>query len=335
MAEEAEEKTETIKEEEKVEDVKEKKPVKEKKIKEKPKKGVKTHVSEEKKQKVKDLAELMKKKTVMVVSIKGLPSAQFQDIKKKLRGKAQIQVAKKSLIDFALDHSGIKELHDLVPYVKENTAILFSDKDAFEISGVLASEKSPAKAKEGQESPEDIEVKAGPTSLLPGPDISALSAVGLIPKVEAGKIAIVKDSILVKQGEKISANQASIMAKLEIIPFKIGIEPVAAFSEGKVYADIKIDKEAALEELQEAFGRGLAFAVELGYVCGNTLTFVLGKAAAHESAINDLIKEDKEEPKAEEKEEEVKEEEKPVEEKKEETNTDEVKADEAVTESQK
>ncbi|GAF98927.1 unnamed protein product, partial [marine sediment metagenome] len=198
-----------------------------------------THVSEEKKQKVKELAELMKKKTVMIVSIKNLPSAQFQDIKKKLRGKAKIQVAKKKLIDFALDHSGIKELHELIPYVEESTAILFSDKDTFEISGILASEKSPSKAKEGQEAPEDIIVHAGPTELLPGPDISALSAVGLAPKVEKGKIHIMQDTVLVKAGEAISSEKASVMAKLDIIPFKIGIEPVASYDgdEKKVYAE--------------------------------------------------------------------------------------------------
>ena len=77
----------------------------------------------------------------------------------------------------------------------------FSDTDAFEISGILADEKSPAKAKPGQESPEDIEIKAGPTELLPGPDISALSAVGLQPKVEEGKIAIAVDATLLKKGE--------------------------------------------------------------------------------------------------------------------------------------
>ncbi|MAH49431.1 50S ribosomal protein L10 [Candidatus Pacearchaeota archaeon] len=261
--------------------------------KEKPKNKVKTHVSEAKKEKVKELADLMKKKTVMVVSIKGLPSAQFQDIKKKLRGKAVIQVAKKSLVDFALDHSGIKELHGLIPYVQENSAILFSDNDAFEISGILASEKSPAKAKEGQESPEEIVVSAGPTDLLPGPDISALSAVGLQPKVEQGKIHIVKDSVLVKKGENINSNQASIMAKLDIVPFKVGIEPVAAYTEGKVYADIKIDKEGFLEELKDAYSRGLAFSVEIGYVCKDNLSFVLGRAAAHEGALSGLIKEEK------------------------------------------
>ncbi|MBC8435296.1 50S ribosomal protein L10 [archaeon] len=49
---------------------------------------VKTHVSEEKKALVKELAGLMHSKTVMVASIKGLPSAQFQEIKKKVEGKS-------------------------------------------------------------------------------------------------------------------------------------------------------------------------------------------------------------------------------------------------------
>ena len=162
----------------------------------------KANVSEVKKAKVKELAELMKKKTVMIISIKGLPSAQFQEIKKKLRSKAKVQMVKKSLVNFALDHSSIKELHDLVKFVDDGTAILFSDSDAFEIAGILASEKSPAKAKAGQVAPHDIEVKAGPTELLPGPDISALSAVGLAPKVEGGKIAIMQDKVIVKEGQK-------------------------------------------------------------------------------------------------------------------------------------
>ena len=282
-----------------------------------------THVSEAKKQKVKELAEQMKRKTVMIVSIKGLPSAQFQDIKKKLREKAKIQVAKKSLVDFALDHSGIKELHELVKYVDDSTAILFSDKDAFEISGILADEKSPAKAKAGQISPTDIEVKAGPTELLPGPDISALSAVGLIPKVEGGKIAVLQDKIIAKEGDTITPELASIMAKLDIIPFEVGIEPIAAYTEGKVYADIKIDKELVISQLEEYFGQTLPFAVEITYPSKETLDYIIGKAGIEEKAIETLIGEEKGEEPSNEKEEtnngEVKEEEK------EETNTEETK----------
>jgi len=250
-----------------------------------------THVSDKKKAKVKELAELMKKKTVMVISIKGLPSAQFQDIKKKLRSRAKIQVVKKSLVKFALDHSGIKELHDLVPHVDDSTAMLFSDTDAFEISGILAKEKSPAKAKAGQIAPADIEVKAGPTELIPGPDISALSAVGLAPKVENGKIAVMQDKVIVKEGGVISEAHASIMAKLDIIPFEVGVDPIAAFDgeEKKVYVDIKIDIEGAVAELEYDYGRAFAVAVDLGIVNNETLDMILGKAKAHEGTVSRII----------------------------------------------
>jgi len=248
-----------------------------------------THVSNVKKAKVKELAELFKKKTVMVISVKSLPSAQFQDIKKKIRAKAKIQVVKKSLVNFALDHCGVEELKKLVPYVDDSTAMLFSDEDAFVISGMLADQKSPAKAKAGQIAPFDIEVKAGPTELVPGPDISALSAVGLVPKVEKGKIAILKDKVILKEGKEVSAAIASIMAKLGIVPFEVGIDPVAAYMDGVVYADIVIDKVAMVASLEYDFGRAYAFAVDLGIMNDSTLDAILGRAAAHAGVISRVI----------------------------------------------
>jgi len=248
-----------------------------------------THVSEEKKRRVIELAGQMKRRSVMVVSVKGLRSAQFQDIKKKVRSTMNIQVAKKSTIDFALDHSGVKELHGLVPYVTESTAILFSDEDAFEIAGVLADQKSPMKAKAGQISTEDLVVKAGPTDLIPGPDISALSAVGLKPKVEGGKIAVMIDHVLCKTGEVISEQKAAILAKLGMVPFKIGLEPVAACMDGKIYTGIKIDKPAMIAELEGAYARAFPFAVEIAYVTDGTIDFIIGKAGLHEKALSALI----------------------------------------------
>ena len=177
----------------------------------------KTHISEAKKGVVKQLAELMKKKTVMVVSIKGLPSAQFQDIKKLLRAKGKIMVAKKSLVDFALEHSNNKELAELVKYVDANCALLFSNDDAFLISGILSDSKSPAKAKAGQIAIEDIYVEAGGTDLMPGPDISALSAVGLKIKVEGGKLAIQQRALLCKKNEPISSEKAAKITTEKIV----------------------------------------------------------------------------------------------------------------------
>ncbi len=248
-----------------------------------------THVSDEKKRIVKELAELMKKKTVMVVSIKGLPSSQFQQIKKQLRDKALIRVTKKSLVDFALEHAKDDSLNDLVKYVEDGSAMLFSEEDAFEISGILADSKTPAKAKAGQIASEDIEIPEGPTDLPPGPDISALSAVGLQVQVQDGKIAIMKPHIMVKKGDQITEDQASILAKLDITPFESGLEPVAASMDGTVYADIKIDKEAMLEALLYAYGRAIPFAVEVGQVNELTLDLILAKASAHEGVIRRIV----------------------------------------------
>ncbi len=251
-----------------------------------------THISEKKKQIVKDLASLLSKKTILVCSIKNLKSAQFQDIKKKIRDIAAVKVAKKSLIDFALEHAKNEEFKALVPHISSDYALIFSDEDAFKLSGILADNKAPAKAREGQEATEEIWVKAGPTSLAPGPDISALSAVGLQPKVEGGKIAIAKDTLFVKAGEKISSEKVSILAKLDITPFEIGLEPIAAFSDGKVYVGIKIDKKGTLADLLEKYSRSLAFAVSIDFLNKETMPFILGKAVAHENALNGLIKED-------------------------------------------
>jgi large subunit ribosomal protein L10 len=250
----------------------------------------KTHVSEKKKQVVKDLIALLSKKTILVCSIKNLKSAQFQDIKKKLRDLGLVRVAKKSLIDFALEHAKNEEFKSLVPHIGSDYALIFSDEDAFKLSAFLSDNKSPAKAREGQETTEDIWIKAGPTSLVPGPDISALSAVGLQPKVEGGKIAIAKDTLFIKAGEKISAQKVSILAKLDITPFEIGLEPIAAFSNGKVYVGIKIDKKGTLADLLEKYSKGLAFAASLNFVSQETLPFILGKAARYEKALQSLIK---------------------------------------------
>src|SRR3989339_667731 len=249
------------------------------------------HVSDVKKAKVKELASLLGSKTVMVISVKNLPSAQFQEIKKKLRGKAKIQVVKKSLVNFALDHCDVKEVHDLVPHVSDSTAMLFSEEDAFIIAGLLADYKSPSKAKAGQIAPFDIEVKAGPTDLIPGPDISALSAVGLAPKVDKGKISILKDKVILKEGKEITAAIGSIMGKLGIVPFEIGIDPVAAYDKNakQVYANIKIDKVGMIAGLEHDYGRAFAFAVDLGIVNSNTLDMVLAKAVSHEGVVSRII----------------------------------------------
>ena len=252
---------------------------------------------------VQELSDLIKNnKTILLASIKDLPASQFQEIGKKLRGKAVVKVPKKNLMFRALDESGNDAVKKLKEQITENVAILFSNFDCFELAGELIQSKSPAKAKAGQEAPEDIEIPEGPTDLVPGPAISELGALGIQIQIEKGKINIKAPKVIAKEGEKISAGAADIMNKLDIKPFSIGFVPLSAFDikEGKLYLDIKIDKEKTLEELKTSFGKALALAVEIGYTSEDTIKFLVGKAGSHEKVLEKLEAKEKVEEKKEE-----------------------------------
>jgi large subunit ribosomal protein L10 len=237
---------------------------------------------------VKDLSAAMKKsKTVLVASTKGLPSSQFHDIKKKLRGKADIRVAKKTIVIRALELSGKPGLKKLEDNIKADVAIFLSDIDAFSLSGLLSDNQSSTKAKAGDIPSEDVTVEPGPTDLIPGPAISELSGAGLKVSVEGGKLAIKLAATIAKAGEPIKENVAGVMAKLGITPMKVGFEPIAAYDSDsdKVYVGIKIDKKGVLEELKASIAKALGFAANIKYPTKETAIYFIKKAGLEFMAI--------------------------------------------------
>ena len=248
---------------------------------------------------VAELADKMKKsRTVLIASTRGLPSSQFHEIKKNLRGKAIIGVAKKSAILRAIDSVKKASLDKLKENIGADIALFFSDLDPFTLSGLLADNKSSAKARAGDIAPEDINVEPGPTNLVPGPAISELSGVGLKVTVEGGKLAIKLPRTIVRAGEEIKENVAGVMAKLDIKPMKVGFEPIAAYDreDDKVYVGIKIDKKKAYEELREMIRKALGFAVARGYVTKETVSQFIAKAGREEIAITNLLNKPQETP---------------------------------------
>ncbi len=240
---------------------------------------------------VNELADMIKKsKTVLIASTRGLPSSQFHDIKKKMRGTAEIRVAKKSLVIRAISKVEKGALQNLKAQVGADVALFFSNEDPFELAAILSESKSVTKARAGDIAPEDIIVEAGPTELVPGPAISELSAVGLKVMVEKGKLAIRENHVIAKAGDKIKENVAGVMSKLGIAPMKVGFEPLAAYDSvsDKVYTGLKIDKKAALENLQDSIKRGLGFAVNVKYVTQETIKIFIYKAVNEEKALSTI-----------------------------------------------
>lgn len=253
-----------------------------------------------KEKQVKDLADsISNARTLMIASIKGLPSKQFQEIKKSIRGHANVMVAKKNIMLRAIKAVGKDSILGLEEYIKSDYAFVISDLEGFELAGILSKKKTPVFAKAGQIATEDIEVKAGPTDLVPGPAISELGALGLQVAVVEGKISIKHSKVVIKDGETIDENAASLFQKLDIKPFNVGLNISASYDveKEKIYTEIKIDSEGAAEELRKASGKALGFAQKIVYYCKETIGYFLAKANAHGDALDKLqaVEEEKEE----------------------------------------
>jgi large subunit ribosomal protein L10 len=241
---------------------------------------------------VKELVDLIKtKRTILVADVSGIPGSQYQAIVKKLRGKAIVKVPKRNLLFRALETAGKEEAKKLEEKIEGAVAILFSDLDSYELAAELLKSKSPAKAKPGQIAPSNIEIPAGPTDLTPGPAISELGALGIQIMIQGGKIEIKEAKTVAEEGKEISQGAADMLSKLSILPFTIGFAPVSAYDaeDNVVYNEIKIDTEATVSELLEAYSRALPFAVEVGYISSDTVPFMIQKAGAHERKLIRVI----------------------------------------------
>lgn len=249
-------------------------------------------VSESKKQIVKDLINLMKRnRTIMITSSRGLPGRQFNEIKKKLRGMAELRVAKKSALTKAIEGVEKGGVQNLKQHIDADIAILFSDTEPFELSSILMDFQSSRRAKTGDIAPNDIEIEPGPTDLVAGPAISELSGVGLKVKVTDGKLEIIKGAIVVKAGEAIKANVASVLSKLNVSPMKVGFIPLVAYDskEDKVYSNLVIDKAGTLEQLRECVNKALGFAINIKFPDPKTIRYFIAKAGREEKAIERLL----------------------------------------------
>lgn len=245
-------------------------------------------VSQDKKKLVKQIADLVKEYPIVgVVNMCNLPAPQMQKMRSSLRNSMKLVMTRKTLLARGLEASGKEGIKDLITYLKGMPALLFTKDNPFALYKTLEKNKSPAPAKAGQEAPKDIIVKAGPTSFAPGPVIGEMGALGIKTGVEGGKIAIKADSIVVKEGDTISAKAAEMLKRLGIEPMEIGLDLVAVFENGTVFkgSDLRIDEAEYEQKLMDAAQWAINLSVEAGIVNPDTIEIMLIKAFRDSKAV--------------------------------------------------
>lgn len=249
--------------------------------------------SDIKKKEVESLKSLMAKNRVISVGdIASLPSKQFQDIRKSLRGKVAIRVTKKRLIRKAIESLNEKDIKPLEKYLNNTMPVLlFTNEDPFKLYKLLKKSKSSAAAKPGQIAPRDLVVLAGPTPFPPGPIIGELGQLGIVASVENGKVVVKKDKVLAKEGDVISGKAASLLAKLGVEPMEIGLNLKVVYDNGILYEKsvLDIDETKLLNDIKLAHQRALSLALKVNYLSKETIKLFISKAALQARALGSIL----------------------------------------------
>lgn len=235
-------------------------------------------VKEEKIKKVEELANLLNKHRVIgILNMYKTPASALQKIRSILHDKAVIKICKKSKMLFALEKIGKK---DLKKYVKDYPSLMLTNMDPFRLYLFLQRNKTPVFAKLGDIAEKDIEIKAGPTDLMPGPAISTLSKVKIPAKVEGGKIAIIRDKVLCKAGDKMTEDIVAALQLLKIKPMNITLNVVVMSENGTIYESdqLYIDEKKLFEDLLKAVQYGFNLSIESGWITEQNINLLIAKA---------------------------------------------------------
>lgn len=245
-------------------------------------------VSEKNRKALHELKAKMKEYPVIgIVNMHKLPGRQLHEIRNKLREEAVICMVKKNLIIRALDEIGIEGIAGLSGHVSGEPALIMSKTNPFRLARIIEKSKSPAVAKPGDLAPQDILIKAGPTSLPPGPVIGELQRVKLPAGVQGDKISILKDTVIARKGDKIGPEVAAVLAKLGIQPMEISLNVTAAWEAGVVYASdiLFVPMEEYDRRLKAAVASALNLSINAGYVTSETVPLLLAKACREADAL--------------------------------------------------
>ncbi|MCK4491409.1 MAG: 50S ribosomal protein L10 [Candidatus Altiarchaeales archaeon] len=227
---------------------------------------------------VDELAEKMaQSKAIALINIEGIPSKQFQIMRKNLAGKVEVRISKNTLMARALDKASVK---DLEGYIQGSAGLVFTNLSPVKLNRILKENRVSAYAKEGDIAPRNIIVPAGGTSLAPGPIISDLQNAGVKAKIEGGKIVVTKDSVVVKKGEVIDRMTANVLSRLGVEPMEIGVDLSAVYEDGLVYGRsvLDVDEETVLVDITSAHQNAFNLALNAGVINAETISPSLQKA---------------------------------------------------------
>jgi len=226
-------------------------------------------------------------KALGVASLQKVRAAQLQELKKKLKDIAHVQVIKNTLMKRALTEIKDKpNIEKLEGALSGSNIFLFTDLNPFKLALLLERGRVKTTAKAGDIAAIDVIVPAGNTGLPPGPIISQLGSVGLPTRIESGSVWVNRDTLVAKKGDVIDARLASVLSKLAIKPVEVGLILKAIYENGLVITEdqLHIDLDAFKQNIMEAQLNAFNLSINVAYPLSENISMLV--QTAHRKAIS-------------------------------------------------
>eukprot|EP01055_Gregarina_sp_Pseudo9_P001444 Gregarina_sp_Pseudo_9__1443@NODE_1968_length_1228_cov_557_539108_g1823_i0_p1_GENE_NODE_1968_length_1228_cov_557_539108_g1823_i0NODE_1968_length_1228_cov_557_539108_g1823_i0_p1_ORF_typecomplete_len350_score123_98RL10P_insert/PF17777_1/4_2e23Ribosomal_L10/PF00466_20/3_9e22Ribosomal_60s/PF00428_19/2_7e17CobT/PF06213_12/0_00097TelA/PF05816_11/0_046TelA/PF05816_11/8_2e02DUF3824/PF12868_7/2_8e03DUF3824/PF12868_7/1_1_NODE_1968_length_1228_cov_557_539108_g1823_i0981051 len=181
---------------------------------------------------------------IMIVEADNVGSKQLAQIRFALRGKATLLMGKNTMMRTALRQKleQLPQLEHLIPLIKQNVGLVFCEADASEIRKIILEHRVPAPAKQGAIAPISVTIPPGPTGMEPG-QTSFFQALQIPTKIVKSQIEIQNEVLVIKEGDRVSASQSVLLAKLNIRPFSYGLKTSTIYDNGATYPASVLDIE--------------------------------------------------------------------------------------------
>lgn len=205
---------------------------------------------------------------ILVINVDNIRSIQIANLRRLLRGKAEVLFGKNTLIRRVITHMENEGLKQLLPELKLNVALVLTNGEYKPIVEAFSKTRRDAKAKAGMIAPCDVVLQPMQTEM--GPDQSAFCAsLGLNTKINRGKIEITTPTELIKAGSIVSPSHATLLQKLGINPFYYQVTVKRVYDNGQIFEPdiLTVDEEVMAAKWNAGLTYFVSAALGLHYPC--------------------------------------------------------------------
>ncbi|AAK39716.1 60S acidic ribosomal protein P0 (nucleomorph) [Guillardia theta] len=173
---------------------------------------------------------------LIVVKIENLNSEQIKKCKRLLNNTSILITGKNTLIKKVLrDRLKNSTLsNEILTKINGNVSFIFTNEDPFFIQEILKNNSLPTAAKIGQVAQSDVYLSQGLTNISPD-GIGIFQSLNIPTKILKGQIEIITNFKVLEKGKKINEAEATLLQKLNILPFYNEIKIISFYENGKSY----------------------------------------------------------------------------------------------------